>query len=431
VKLLFLIILFQPFISFGKNFKYTAWDVVDGGIVFEQGLNWRQIILKAKVENKFIFVDCYATWCTPCKEMERSVYLNNNVGKFFNDKFISVKMQMDSSRIDNDTIKRLYSDAHNIGVQHKIQGYPTYLFFTPDGRISDRAMGLKSPDEFISLGNEVIDPSKNYYTLLELFQNGGTNLTQTSFLASRTLLLGDTLKSRQIAKIYLIRLSKDSLFTKNNIEFMREFTKTSADQGFNLFYKHSKAIDSIMGDDIYAEQIVQSIIYQEMVLPIVTGTMANFEKEPDWTTYMANIRAKYGNYYAGCVITAAKCSWALKSNKMPEYTKYLVQFQEKYGSKSNHDMMASLVLNNYAWIIYLNSTNKEELNKALSWSSRAIMMHPSPNWMDTYAHILYKLGRNKESVTWEGIAAKLSSENKAIQSSLEKMQKGEILPIEQ
>ncbi len=36
-------------------------------IHFENGLSWEQIKEKAKAEHKYIFVDCYATWCGPCK----------------------------------------------------------------------------------------------------------------------------------------------------------------------------------------------------------------------------------------------------------------------------------------------------------------------------------------------------------------------------
>ena len=60
------------------------------GIKFEEGLSWEQVKQKAKTENKFIFVDCYATWCAPCKMMDKYVYQNDTVGEFVKDKFIYV-----------------------------------------------------------------------------------------------------------------------------------------------------------------------------------------------------------------------------------------------------------------------------------------------------------------------------------------------------
>ena len=50
------------------------------GIKWVTGLSWEQVLTKAKTENKFIFVDCYATWCGPCKVMDKDVYPNDTVG---------------------------------------------------------------------------------------------------------------------------------------------------------------------------------------------------------------------------------------------------------------------------------------------------------------------------------------------------------------
>lgn len=39
----------------------------DTGIHFEHTLTWQQVQEKAKAENKYIFIDCFTTWCGPCK----------------------------------------------------------------------------------------------------------------------------------------------------------------------------------------------------------------------------------------------------------------------------------------------------------------------------------------------------------------------------
>ncbi len=52
------------------------------GIKFENELDWQQVLAKAKAENKYIFVDCYATWCIPCKKMDTDVYSSQKVGDF-------------------------------------------------------------------------------------------------------------------------------------------------------------------------------------------------------------------------------------------------------------------------------------------------------------------------------------------------------------
>ncbi len=57
-------------------------QVKSQGITFEENLSWQQAKEKAKKENKYIFVDCYATRCGPCKQMEKEVYPSDKAGNF-------------------------------------------------------------------------------------------------------------------------------------------------------------------------------------------------------------------------------------------------------------------------------------------------------------------------------------------------------------
>jgi thiol-disulfide isomerase/thioredoxin len=84
------------------------------GIKWTTGLTWQQVKAKAKKENKYIFVDCYATWCKPCKEMDVKVYTVDSVGEFLNKEFISVKVQMDQTKNDNAEVRSWYKTASDI-----------------------------------------------------------------------------------------------------------------------------------------------------------------------------------------------------------------------------------------------------------------------------------------------------------------------------
>ncbi len=79
------------------------------GIVFDERSSWQNILQQAKASNKYIFIDCYTTWCGPCKEMDNEVYTDGSVGDFMNKKFISVKLQMDTAAGDNESTKEKIS----------------------------------------------------------------------------------------------------------------------------------------------------------------------------------------------------------------------------------------------------------------------------------------------------------------------------------
>src|ERR1700755_1757351 len=84
----------------------TAQSTIDKGVHFEHGLTWSAIKLKAITEHKYIFVDCYATWCGPCRYMRVSIFPQQTAGDFFNSRFISVEIQMDSTAKDDEEVKK-------------------------------------------------------------------------------------------------------------------------------------------------------------------------------------------------------------------------------------------------------------------------------------------------------------------------------------
>ena len=56
---------------------------------------WSEILAQAKKENKMIYVDCYTSWCGPCKWMAKNVFTNDTVADFYNTNFINAKIDME------------------------------------------------------------------------------------------------------------------------------------------------------------------------------------------------------------------------------------------------------------------------------------------------------------------------------------------------
>ena len=50
------------------------------GAVFAQGIEfshgtWKEVLAKAKQEDKLVFIDVYTSWCGPCKKMAAKVFV--------------------------------------------------------------------------------------------------------------------------------------------------------------------------------------------------------------------------------------------------------------------------------------------------------------------------------------------------------------------
>lgn len=429
-------------------------DSVQNGIHFERRLNWQQILAKAKEENKYIFLDFYTTWCGPCKMMEKNIYPLKEVGDFFNRHFISVTVQLDRTNNDNDIIKAWYTDAKKIEKLYSIDAYPTFLFLSPEGKPLHRAAGAFEVKKFLEIAADALDPEKQSYTLSARYNAETMDTAEMKKMARHfrftspelaenlaveylkripaeqlsnddnlALLKEFSTKSaiRKIALNYINRLTETQL-TKENINTIIQFLSSSRDSAFRLLYQHSGKIDQIMNGSSFkkywfAQKWIDRIIYTEEIEP----KLDNARKEnavPDWNNISASIKGKYNNDYATRNIITAKINWHLKQKNFQEYTKHVVKYLEKYGSYLEYDWG----WNNYAWEIFLYSNSKEELNRALKWSERAVLMNPTAEWMDTYANILFKLNRKEEAILWEEVAANLDPEH---QNTLKKLKSGQ------
>ena len=106
---------------------------------------WTAIVKKAKAENKIIFLDAYASWCGPCKLLQKNVFTRPEVGELFNKNFINVKVDME--RGEGPQLARLFP----------LEAYPTLFFIEPSGKIVRKVIGYRTPEQLIALGKSVLD----------------------------------------------------------------------------------------------------------------------------------------------------------------------------------------------------------------------------------------------------------------------------------
>jgi thioredoxin-related protein len=68
-------------------------------------------------------------------------------------------------------------------------------------------------------------------------------------------------------------------------------------------------------------------------------------------------------------------------------------------------------LNNKAWGYYESETNKAKLEEACGWALQSIELNKNFYNTDTYAHLLYKLGKKQDALQWAKVAVELGENN--------------------
>ena len=104
-----------------------------------QDISFSEALKKAKEENKMVFVDCYTSWCGPCKYMADKVFPQKKLGKYLNDRFVSLKINAEQG------------EGVDIASKYSVSAYPTFLILKTDGTLIYRIVGgTEGADEFIS-----------------------------------------------------------------------------------------------------------------------------------------------------------------------------------------------------------------------------------------------------------------------------------------
>lgn len=404
------------------------------GVRFEQSLSWIQLKAKAKAENKYIFVDCYATWCGPCKRMDKEIYPIDSVGNLVNEKFISVKMQFDTSKQDDEMVKSHYSEAKEMMQEYKITTFPSYLFFTPGGKIVHRGVGEMNSKDFISLINRALDSTRQYYPLLEQYQKGERNyaaMVDLAFFARNMLNDNELAKSigQDYLQNYLYKLNDGNLYEKENITVMSTYILSTNEKGFDFFYKHSDKVDSLirpgfsraMVDYLITKEIDEKLYKNNKPLPL----------KPDWKKLSNIISKKYNDACAERIILNSEIRWYGINKDWKEWGKYKVVDVQRNGP-------GWIGYNGQAWDIFLHCNSKNILKVATNWMKKKVLQtRDSLNsaYMDTYANLLYKIGHSNQAIGIEQKAIIIEKKNSITskqfillnkeEKTLEKMKRGD------
>jgi thioredoxin 1 len=121
----------------------TTWNFVSNSQT-----NLNDILAKAKAEKKLIFIDAYATWCGPCKLMDRNVFTHSPTADFFNKNFISYKVNIEKD--NGPTLQLLY----------EVSALPGLLFLDVNGNLLLKEQNSITISQLKSLADRAIAKAK-------------------------------------------------------------------------------------------------------------------------------------------------------------------------------------------------------------------------------------------------------------------------------
>lgn len=338
------------------------------GIDFVKG-TWEEVLEKARTERKLIFVDAYAVWCGPCKEMDRNTFPKSDVGDFFGEHFISYKFDMEKG------------EGPAFGSKYGVIAYPTMLFINFKGDVVHKIMGYRGPRELISEGRAAIHPSKNMATIELEYESGNR---EPSIILEYALHQKKAKKDyRTYADEYFATQEDKALLTRKNWQAIQELSYSIRGSEYAYLIKKQKKFIKR-----YGARAVLSKIYEVMKASAIesglTGNPAKYAAALEIAEKKLRDDGQTANRLK-MTYTEARKNWEVYAERAIYHY-------------SNYPISQPKELDHSADLFYRHIADPGRLEIALRWTKQSIAMENEAYNNQTQAKILMKLGRFPEAL---------------------------------
>ena len=337
--------------------------------------SFAQTLEQAKKENKLIFLDAFASWCGPCKLLDKNVFPKKEVGDYFNANFLNLHIDMEKG------------EGIEIAKKYSIYSYPTLLFIDGDGKVVYKAAGYMSPQELISIAKEAVNPENTLENKIAKFEAGEKDPEFLMGLIKNTYSSDFSLAQKVATRYFQTRT--DAIYSKEEAGMLLFFTKTIDDDLYKIFTA-KKAELSTQIPESYLEEYDKQLKLNTVLQKSFDANTQSIN-EP---IFLAEGTKIYGEKEAKQLLNKINMDLFFTQKKYDDYAKSALNYYQ------NPKDFATDELNNVAWNFYLYVTDNTLLTQVTQLCLEGIKKEENSQNTDTLANIYYKLGDYKNAKLW-------------------------------
>lgn len=215
----------------------------DRSINFEHG-TFNEALAKAKEADKLLFVDCYTSWCGPCKMLANHVFTNNAVADYFNANFISLKMECETG------------EGPEIAKRFSVTAYPTLLFINGDGELVYKTTGASAPDRFLAKIQDGLKPENLLSVKEKRYADGERDRAFVLDLIASYKAVKEYKKATDVSRELLKSLDEKEIVSKDMWDVVNFYYITNCNtEWWPFMLKHSEEYSELVGRDAVVNAI--------------------------------------------------------------------------------------------------------------------------------------------------------------------------------
>lgn len=365
---------------------------------------WAEIQAMAKKEKKLIFMDAYAVWCGPCKWMAANIFTNDTVADFYNKNFICTKFDMEKG------------EGLELRSKYEVKAYPTLLFIDGNGEMVHKRVGApRQVKDYIAMGTDAITPGKGLGAMMKKY-NGGYR--DPRFLADYLQALQDAYSpTKDVLASYFAVVGEAELTSQGNWNLIYRFTEDMNSREFVYLLKNQARFAGLHTADSVNDKINE--VYLKALMAQARSRNNSEESYNQLKTQILNS----GFAGAGKAVFTADLNVYLGKSQTDKFLELAYSDVDRYFNDDYN------MLNTMAWQVYSMTEDPKYLERAAAWAKRSVELESKAFNNDTYANILYRLGKKELALGYAQAALDLAKkENLPLadyEASLKKMKAGE------
>jgi thiol-disulfide isomerase/thioredoxin len=344
-------------------------------IQFEKNSTLEELKKKAKKEKKLIFIDAYTTWCGPCKWISANIFTDPQVAEYYNKNFINAKFDMEDQ-----------GEGTKIGSTYSVMCYPNLLFIDSDGKLVHRTAGAEQdPQYYITLGETAKNPEKRFSAVEAKYRahpsNPGNFKEYMAAVSTTCLDYASELDN------FLNQLNEADYLKEENWNIIQEYLTDFNHKTTQYIAKNTAKFSEKFGEEV-----------NDFLFNSIRQTAFDLLNEMDFQE----------NKYQALLNTAKTMELETVKGIFPMLEIYCYERKADweglfgYLMQNGDEVLDSENKNRYSYIISENATSDVHLKKAEQWMQEVLAEEGGVIWnnLDTYAHVLHKLKRDKEALEY-------------------------------
>ncbi|WP_142723159.1 thioredoxin fold domain-containing protein [Chryseobacterium sp. ON_d1] len=363
-----------------------------------QELPFKDIIAKAKKEKKLVFIDAYASWCGPCKMMEKNVFTQKSVSDYYNTNFINARFDMEKG------------EGRDIASKFGVRSYPTYLFLNGEGELVSRNTGYMEESLFVAMAQDINSPGNKKGSLKDRFASGEKD---PEFLINIMKLNAnsDYDFAKKASERYFQNKKKTEELTKDEIGFLLYFVKSSEDANYPVFASRKAEIIKFLPEETYSEFDAQLKLGK-----IVEQSIDDKNKKINDDYFMKNAEPLVGKEAAVKKLNQTKLSYYEQNSNFPEYEKAALDYYKNSDAFDPNELLRA------AWIFADHVKTPSSLKKATEWAEKSVMRGETSENTYILAKLYYLTGNKETAKSYAEM-----SKNMAVQTNKDSQLADELL----